>query len=147
MYISACNPLRLALKMNKWATTIAKTHSLSHPSWTCTDKEEGGDGVTSGFWHQNSKRVNDYPQQWWRANPWGLGYHRQGSWEATTTQVNQSPEDLAHELVMTYLWNLPIPGPKNPSLLLFLAWLSPKPASCNSILKMNCFLSAIAWIK
>lgn len=76
---------------------------------------------------------------------WATRYR--GSWEPTTAQVSWNPEDLAHWLVTTCLWNLPIPGPKNLSFFLFLSWLSPKQDFCNSILKMSCFLSAIAEIK
>lgn len=103
--------------------------------------------------HQSSKSAHGYQEAMGSETSQGGATAGRGSWEATMAQVSCSPEDVAINLshcapCPRHLWNLRIPSPEKPHFLLFVAWLGPKPMSCNCPpAQMSCMLSGTAWIK
>lgn len=62
------------LEDGQMSSTIAKIHRLSHPWWTWTNREE----VTCVCYIiRTAEGAMTTNTQWGRANPQGLGYHRQ----------------------------------------------------------------------
>lgn len=101
---SAHSPLHLALRMDEGASTSAKTHGLSHPSWTCTRAEGHGnrDGTVSCHQRQQCQWL---PLAVMKSNPTGLGHNGHHSWKLPLLSPGPG-----------HLCNLPISGPKKANL-------------------------------